>query len=350
MVSSLYNATMLLSLNDSAPITSNSSVNHTAHFNPYYDTFLILLALLIIAINGLVICLFMWKPFLKEITNYFLVSLAVSDGLTGLLVIPIYFSCSLSSYRVQVCFSFDMIHRMTAFSTVYHLLLITCDRYVAITRPFRHSSTFTARVAYISIVCVWSVSMFLPLVQLTWYDTSNLRLANSRIRQYELRYNITCAVVAFLLPVTIMIIAYAEMLRIVVRHARAIEATSRERQALSKEKRAMAIFATMLFAYVFCWFSFFFMSLASDLPGVLRVPEVVAYILFFFRFCTSIINPIIYIFCKTDFKRALREVVVQYQCRAIVSGFLLQNYSVSNNDDDDSSPRGTQRTHTSRAR
>lgn len=333
----------------------NSTLNRTGHshnptFNPAYDTFIILLALLIIAINGLVVCLFIWKPFLKEITNYFLVSLAVSDGLTGLVVIPLYFACNLSGTKIELCFSFDIVHRLTAFSTVYHLLFITCDRYVAITRPFRHSAVFTSGVAYILLATAWGIALFLPLIQLAWYDPYNLHVINDRIRRYELHYNITCSVIGFLLPVIVMILAYLEMLRIVTRHARAIEATTREKQVLTKEKRAMVIFASMLLVYVVCWFPFFFFALVQDLPaGYVAVPDVVYLILFFFRFCTSIVNPILYVFFKTDFKKALREVVTQYECRAAVTGFLLQNYSVSNNDDDDSSPRAPPRTHTSKA-
>lgn len=332
-----------------ANISQNSTHSHSVEFSPVYDTFLIILALLIITINGLVICLFIWKPFLKEVTNYFLVSLAVSDGLTGLLVIPLYFSCFLSGNKVEYCFSFDIVHRVTAFSTVYHLLLITCDRYVAITRPFRHSSTFTARLAFGLVAMIWSISMFLPLIQLAWLDPDNLRDVSPRTRRHELHYNIICGVIGFVLPIVIMLLAYTEMLRIVTRHARAIEATSRMKQILSKEKRAMVIFASMFFVYIFCWFPFFFFNLTQDLSeNQIKIPEVVYLTLFFFRFCTSVVNPILYVFFKTDFKKALHEVVLQYECRTIVSGFLLQNYSVSNNDDDDTSPRVPLRSHTSR--
>ncbi|XP_028398260.1 histamine H2 receptor-like [Dendronephthya gigantea] len=347
----LVNTTLKNSILNS---TLNRTVSSTAPaLNPVYDTFLIIQALVIIAINGLVIFLFIWKPFLKEITNYFLVSLAISDGLTGLVVIPLYYACFLTGHVVEICFSFDMVHRMTAFSTVYHLLLITCDRYVAITRPFRHSSTFTSTVGYLLLTVVWSAALFLPLIQLAWYDPYNLKKSSMKAQRYELHYNITCAVIAFLVPVVIMILAYAEMLRIVTRHARAIEATSRQQQALTKEKRAMVIFASMLLVYIVCWFTFFFSSLAQDLaPNFLHVPEYVYLILFFLRFCTSIINPILYVFFKTDFKKALREIVTQYKCSAsTVTGFLLQNHSVSNNEEDDSSsPRAPMRQYTSRTR
>lgn len=302
-------------------------------FSPTFDSFIVLLALVIIGINGLVINLFVCKSFLQEVTNYFLVSLAISDGLTGLLVIPIYVSCTVSN-QIGVCFSFDIAHRLTGFATVYHLLLITCDRYVAITHPFKHSRIFTSSVAIALIIFVWCVSLFLPLIQLVWYDVDNLTDFGPDIARYELHYDLTCLFLAFVAPVIIMVIAYTEMLRIVTRHARAIEATTRERLVLSKEKRAMAIFATMLFIYVVCWLSFFLSALNDD-QGEDRVnlPHVVRDILFFFRFCTSVFNPLLYVFFKTDFKKALRETVMQFRhCKGFSRGAHLQTYSLSNNE------------------
>ena len=328
---------------------SSTALNHTVmgvSFQSTFDTFVVLIAVVIIAINGLVINLYVCKPFLKEVTNYFLVSLAVSDGLTGLLAIPIYVACTVSR-DIKVCFSFDIAHRFTAFATVYHLLLITCDRYVAITRPFRHSSIFTATLAVVLLITVWCFSLFLPLIQLAWYDVDFLGDQSPEIRKYEFHYDITCLIIAFVVPVIVMTVAYAEMLRIVTRHARAIEATTREKQVLSKEKRAMVIFATMLLIYIVCWLSFFLSALNSDLDEHRVVlPRVLNDILFFFRFCTSVFNPLLYVFFKTDFKKALRETMTQFQCTAVASGFSLQSNSVSNNDDD-SSPlaRGT---HTSK--
>lgn len=329
-------------LNNTTPAVQQHNQTYGSHgssFSPTFDTFIVLIALAIIAINGLVINLFVCKSFLKEVTNYFLVSLAVSDGLTGLLVIPIYIGCTVS-HQISVCFTFDIAHRLTAFATVYHLLLITCDRYIAITRPFRHARIFTSTVSVVLIIVVWCASSFLPLIQLAWYDLGDLANHGPEILRYELHYDLTCLFIALVAPVVIMILAYVEMLRVVTRHARAIEATTRERLRLSKEKRAMAIFATMLLIYVVCWLSFFLFALNDD-QGENRIalPRVVEDILFFFRFCTSVLNPVLYVFFKSDFKKALRETIMHFQCHMLSpTGIRLQTYSMSNNEDDRITP------------
>ena len=86
-----------------ANMTSNATdcCIETGVFKPAYDACLIVLAFLIIAINVLVVYLFVTKGYLRTKTNCFLLSLALSDLLTGLLSIPLFLICSLTS-RSQV--------------------------------------------------------------------------------------------------------------------------------------------------------------------------------------------------------------------------------------------------------
>jgi hypothetical protein len=83
-------------------LTSNgTSWNMAPSFRPVYDTCIIILACFIIATNILVLYLFANKDYLRTKTNSFLISLAVSDLMTGILSIPLYLICSLT-YDVQV--------------------------------------------------------------------------------------------------------------------------------------------------------------------------------------------------------------------------------------------------------
>ena len=80
--------------------TTNESViynqGRNGIFKPVYDSLLIALAFFIIAINVLVVYLFLRKDYLRTKTNSFLVSLAFSDLLTGIVAIPFYLYCSLT--------------------------------------------------------------------------------------------------------------------------------------------------------------------------------------------------------------------------------------------------------------
>jgi len=65
-------------------------MNDHGYFYPAVDVPAIVLAWLIVIVNGLVLVLMAKKKYLRSITNLLLCSLAVSDLLTGLVAIPLF--------------------------------------------------------------------------------------------------------------------------------------------------------------------------------------------------------------------------------------------------------------------
>lgn len=92
-----------MDLNISRNTFANGTLNESGGgiFKPDYDSCLIALAVCIIAINVLVVYLFATKDYLRTKTNSFLVSLALSDFMTGSLSIPLFLTCSLT-HKAQV--------------------------------------------------------------------------------------------------------------------------------------------------------------------------------------------------------------------------------------------------------
>ena len=89
------------------------------------------LGLFIIIVNALVIYLVITRNYLKTVTNFCLASLAVSDMFSGLYAIPLIIACS-THMSVNICIAMDLGHRFLSVSTVFHLLLITVERYSTI--------------------------------------------------------------------------------------------------------------------------------------------------------------------------------------------------------------------------
>ena len=107
------------------------------------------MCLLIVAVNRLVILLIYKKKLLKTITNMFLTSLALSDLMSGLLGIPLFVICLVRDV-IKVCVSSAIFFRLTAISSVCHVLLIACDRYVFIVHYMKYNSLATKRRAIVS--------------------------------------------------------------------------------------------------------------------------------------------------------------------------------------------------------
>ena len=298
-------------------LTSNGNLSSSfvpSSFRPVYDTCIIILACFIVAINILVIYLFMNKDYLRTKTNSFLVSLAVSDLLTGVLSIPFYLICSLT-YRPPVCFASAVFYRCIAFSTMAHIMVVTLERYVAVMFPMRYYRMVTKRRICLCIGVVWLFSIFWVTIQLSWLNVNNPRLTSSPEEvKYERIYNITGVLVCFTIPLCVIVFCSTRMFIVIRRQVRNIRRQAKlsvdpRNHSIASDKRALLIFALMLGIFTICWSSWYINLFQFEFGQNAILPETFADVLDFLRFATSLFNPLLYTFLKNDFRRATCSLV-----------------------------------------
>ena len=100
---------------------------YEGYFDPKADVLPIVLAVLIVFVNGLVLFLMSRKTYLRSNTNLLLCSLAVSDLLTGLVSVPLFITCNIVR-QSAVCIMEDQMSRFISASIVCHLMSVTADR------------------------------------------------------------------------------------------------------------------------------------------------------------------------------------------------------------------------------
>ena len=150
----------------------NNDTLPDSYFHAVFDSFLILLSVAVIAVNLLVISLFVCREYLQTKTNSLLISLAVSDLLVGLVGIPMNVICN-AFLGVGVCMAGALIYRFIAVSTMYHILLVTLERYIYVMYPMKYINIVTVPRLLMVIASVWIFSLFAALIQLAWLDPSN---------------------------------------------------------------------------------------------------------------------------------------------------------------------------------
>jgi len=98
----------------------------------------LIIAVLSIAGNGLVCWAVAINSTLKNATNYFLVALAVADIAVGLLAIPFAITISIG-FQVDFhsCLFFACFVLVLTQSSIFSLLAVAIDRYLAIKIPLR---------------------------------------------------------------------------------------------------------------------------------------------------------------------------------------------------------------------
>lgn len=281
-------------------------------FDSRYHIPPLVIALFIIGLNGWVIFLVKAHSNLKTNMNVLLSSLAFSDLLTGLLSIPLHVSCDVIR-KTAICVASQVALRFTSVSTVSHLLAITIDRYIGIKHSLRYNAVVTNQRIIFALSFIWSSSVFVSLIQLGWidYKREDIDEENDEVMKHEIRYDVTSLVMFFFLPFFIMVFVYVDMFLVILRqyqHIRHYNSPGwlETKRKTHQEWKAVAIFSIMLLMFLACWLPFFTVRLQHNLgDDFYDMSPTLEYIFIYLRFFTSLLNPIIYILGKRDFREAI---------------------------------------------
>ncbi|NWS25884.1 DRD5 protein, partial [Polioptila caerulea] len=299
--------------------------------------------------NTLVCAAVLRFPHLRsKVTNLFVVSLAMSDLLVAVLVMPWRAATDVLGFWPFGAFcdfwvAFDI---MCCTASILHLCLISVERYWAIANPFCYQRRVTHRVAFLAIGVAWLLSLlisFIP-VQLQWHKDREL-LSRQRFNgsvevgscdsSLSRTYAISSSLISFYIPVAIMLGTYGRLFRIARRQLRRISSLetpagcarscrgssdcSREtslKNSLKKETKVLQTLSIIVGVFVCCWLPFFVLNCLvpfcdPELGALGALPCASPAVLSAFTWlgwANSALNPIIYAF-NAEFRRAFASLL-----------------------------------------
>lgn len=310
----LTNSSAINKTQPSQPTVGVSSIDVTAIAE------FVAIAFVIIFVNSLVFILFLKTKTLRSPANYILLSLAISDFLTGLLNIPLYvivvhtpiISSSELSFRLG--FLVPVVHVVTAISSSYHIYIATLEKYLSIAHPVSHRLIRKGTVKA-AILLVWLVAAFLGFLPFIWID----KALDSSGKKYFVGYLIFCLVAVFALPYSFMLYAFVTIFRTLsARLQRRSKYCSHPQKLVARERKCMAIFVTMAVVFAVCWLPYFLlMLLLLTLDLNTTALETAAHAIILIRYMTSIINPLLYSLLRPDFNAAAKRLLKKAKCYCI---------------------------------
>ena len=135
------------------------------------NTFISFLMVFILVGNALIIAAYKKNSRLRTGSNVFIVGLAASDWLVGAVAIPLYIAnlreVPPSALLVRFYVSLDI---FSGTASVFHLISVTVERYIAISRPFLHC-TLLMDWYYRVLGVVWVLSLVLSCLAFTLTPT-----------------------------------------------------------------------------------------------------------------------------------------------------------------------------------
>lgn len=93
---------------------------------------------------------------------------------------------------------------------------------------------------------------------------------------------------------------------------------SRWRGRQNREKRFTFVLAVVIGVFVVCWFPFFFTYTLTAVCKTCHVPDVLFKFFFWFGYCNSSLNPVIYTIFNHDFRRAFKKILCRIDRKRIV--------------------------------
>ncbi|XP_028391114.1 histamine H2 receptor-like [Dendronephthya gigantea] len=259
------------------------------------------LAILIFAsiIGNLVVSVsFMMFRNLRSMTNYFLVSLSVSDILVAILVIPFYLVYQL--YQPRQFFTPDRMALLNfwkimdfflCLTSVCTLTAISVERNLAISQPFYYTKLISPIRVYVTIAFLW---MFAMTVSVT-----------TRLDPFGEKSNLSVFIVVtgYILPLMIILVMYAQIWLVARRQARRL----RQDGALATDFKAIKTIAIVIGTFFLCytpnmvlviWFHFSLKPAPS--PYFVTTGKWLIYL-------NSCVNPIIYSCFNKTYRRGFKR-------------------------------------------
>ena len=159
---------------------------------------------------------------LRTPSNLLIVSLAVSDLLVAILVMPFAASNEVLGQWVlgQIfCDTWTSLDVMLCTASILNLCMISVDRYFVITRPFQYAMKRTPKRMALMITCVWLSSALISIPPLFgWKSEATPGMC---IVSQAVGYQFYATIGAFYLPLTVMIVIYYRIYMVSSRIAQA---------------------------------------------------------------------------------------------------------------------------------
>ncbi|GAB1601192.1 5-hydroxytryptamine receptor 2A-like [Argonauta hians] len=159
--------------------------------------------------GNLLVCLAIAKERrLQTVTNYFLFSLAVTDLLVSLIVMPFSILHEFRGYwslSVGLCNFYVTSDVMMCTASIMHLCTISVDRYIGIRYPLKTRNKSKVTVA-VKLLIVWSLSLVVssPITVLGIVDEQNL-IIERRCAVNNDYFIVYGSIIAFFIPLVIMV-------------------------------------------------------------------------------------------------------------------------------------------------
>ncbi|NXE81025.1 GP119 protein, partial [Cochlearius cochlearius] len=249
---------------------------------------------------------------------YFVLNLAVADAMVGFTVVGLVVDeFSQPFYPPQIfCVLRMAFVTSSSAASILSLILVACDRHLAIRKPFHYFQLVTGLRVGVRLVGLWLVAAiigFLPVLTPGFQRISNHGKC-SFFRVFHPTYMLTVFCVGFFPALFLFIYLYCDMLKIAsvhVQHIREVEhaglAGGCPPSCTTSDMKAMRTVAVLIGCFTLSWLPFFIASIVQTVCPECFPYKVIENYLWLLGLCNSLLNPLLYSCWQKDVRLQLSQ-------------------------------------------
>lgn len=309
--------------------------NHTDAWDWLYTmqpAYMSIICLLGVIGNSFVLCVFCLQKKHSTVADIYLGNLAAAD-LLMVSCLPFWVATVIHKFHWMfgelMCQLVNTVIGMNYYCSVLFLMLVSVDRYLALTRPLSRGRERGAAFARGVCLGIWVVGVLLNLPAFFFRSVQffpHLEVDACYIDYphdgWRLRYNLTVNVVCFLIPVPVVSFCSYHIIR-VLQDSQVVRASSRRgRTAAGMERKAAYLVLVVLAVFVLCWLPYQIVIFLDTLDYCQvisgctweHILDIGNQLATYIGYSNSSLNPFLYVIVGKHFKQRAGEVFGQMVC------------------------------------
>ncbi|XP_028899835.2 tachykinin-like peptides receptor 99D isoform X2 [Zeugodacus cucurbitae] len=275
--------------------------------------------------NLIVVWVVMTTKRMRTVTNYFIVNLSIADAMVSSLNVTFNYIYMLDNdwpFGELYCKISQFIATLSISASVFTLMAISIDRYVAIMKPLEPRMSKRCNLGIAAFIWIASITISCPM--LLFFTTGEVELKDgTRIvcyaewpdgptnhSQQEYVYNIVFMILTYILPIISMTVTYSRV-GIELWGSKTIgEYTPRQVENVRSKRRVVKMMMVVVGIFAVCWLPFHtYFILTSCYPSLTQTPFIQEVYLgiYWLAMSNSMYNPIIYCWMNSRFRYGFKR-------------------------------------------
>ncbi|KAH8278835.1 hypothetical protein KR018_010219 [Drosophila ironensis] len=277
--------------------------------------------------NLIVVWIVMTTKRMRTVTNYFIVNLSIADAMVSSLNVTFNYYYMLDNdwiFGEFYCKVSQFIAMLSICASVFTLMAISIDRYVAIIRPLQPRMSKRCNLAIAAVI--WLASSIISCPMMIFHRTEKVPAEGNSTRtvcfpewpddlnNHSVQgtvYNILIMILTYILPIVSMTVTYSRV-GIELWGSKTIgECTPRQVENVRSKRRVVKMMIVVVLIFAICWLPFqIYFIVVSVYPKVQEMPFIQELYLaiYWLAMSNSMYNPIIYCWMNSRFRYGFKMV------------------------------------------